>query len=53
VPDKGNPWASSNVLANVYGIVKTSNAVSPAQRNGKNYVPCCRRRSSTARPSDW
>ena len=37
VPDKGNPWASSNVLANVYGIVKTSNAVSPAQRNGKNY----------------
>lgn len=32
-PAKGNPWASSNVLANVSGIVKTSNAVTPGERN--------------------
>ncbi|MCI6619755.1 MAG: PCMD domain-containing protein [Prevotella sp.] len=35
-PDKGNPWATSNVLAKVCGIVKTSNAVSPGLREGKN-----------------
>ncbi|WP_289858939.1 PCMD domain-containing protein [uncultured Muribaculum sp.] len=32
-PDKGNPWATSNVLANVCGVVKTSNAVSPGVRD--------------------
>lgn len=32
VPEEGNPWATSNVLANVCGIVKTSNAVSPCNR---------------------
>lgn len=37
VPAAGNPWATSNVLAKVCGIVKTSNAVSPGERdeNGK------------------
>ena len=36
-PAAGNPWASSNVLANVMGLVKTSNAVSPGThpRNGR------------------
>ncbi len=34
VPADGNPWASSNVLANVCGVVKTSNAVSPGDRPG-------------------
>lgn len=34
VPEKGNPWATSNVLANVCGIVKTSNAVTPRPRDG-------------------
>ncbi len=33
IPAKGNPWATSNVLANVCGIVKTSNAVSPGIRD--------------------
>lgn len=36
VPAKGNPWATSNVLANVCGIVKTSNAVSPGLRDDKD-----------------
>lgn len=35
VPANGNPWASSNVLAKVVGIVKTSNAVSPGIHPGK------------------
>jgi len=30
VPQGGSPWATSNVMANVMGIVKTSNAVFPA-----------------------
>lgn len=33
-PVAGNPWASSNVLANVMGIIKTSNAVSPGTHPG-------------------
>jgi hypothetical protein len=32
----GSPWATSNVLANVVGIVKTSNAVYPDTRSGSN-----------------
>lgn len=32
-PEQGNPWATSNVLANVCGVVKTSNAVSPGSRD--------------------
>ncbi len=32
----GSPWASSNVLANVMGIVKGSNAVFPAERTPGN-----------------
>lgn len=35
VPAPGNPWASSNVYANVMGIVKTSNAVDPGDHPGK------------------
>ena len=34
IPDDGNPWASSNVMANVCGIIKTSNAVNPGTRDG-------------------
>lgn len=34
-PAVGNPWASSNVLANVMGVIKTSNAVSPGIHPGK------------------
>lgn len=30
----GSPWATSNVYAKVAGVVKASNAVSPAQVNG-------------------
>ena len=30
----GSPWATSNVYAKVSGIVKASNTVSPASRNG-------------------
>ncbi len=30
----GSPWATSNVYAKVAGVVKSSNAVSPAQING-------------------
>lgn len=33
VPVAGNPWATSNVLANVCGVIKTSNAVSPGNRS--------------------
>lgn len=33
IPEQGNPWATSNVLANVCGVVKTSNAVSPGSRD--------------------
>lgn len=32
----GSPWATSNVLAKVSGITKTSNAVYPAVRSGAN-----------------
>lgn len=32
----GSPWASSNVLANVMGVVKGSNAVFPEQRSPGN-----------------
>lgn len=32
----GSPWATSNVLAKVSGVTKTSNAVSPAVRSGSN-----------------
>ncbi|MDE6490449.1 MAG: PCMD domain-containing protein [Muribaculaceae bacterium] len=31
-PQGGSPWATSNVMANVMGITKTSNAVFPAER---------------------
>lgn len=34
VPKGGTPWASSNVLAKVAGIVKTSNAIYPDTRPG-------------------
>ena len=30
----GSPWASSNVMANVMGVVKTSNTVRPEKREG-------------------
>lgn len=33
-PQDGSPWATSNVYAKVLGIVKTSNAVFPAQHPG-------------------
>ena len=33
-PTGGSPWATSNVMANVMGVVKTSNAVSPEDRPG-------------------
>lgn len=33
-PQGGSPWATSNVYAKVMGIVKTSNAVFPADRPG-------------------
>ena len=32
VPSRGTPWASSNVMAKVMGITKTSNAVYPDSR---------------------
>ncbi len=32
----GSPWATSNVYAKVSGVVKTSNAVYPADRGGGN-----------------
>lgn len=32
----GSPWATSNVMAKVCGITKTSNAVEPAVREGSN-----------------
>lgn len=31
----GSPWATSNVYAKVMGVVKTSNAVYPAERSGQ------------------
>lgn len=34
-PQGGTPWASSNVMAKVAGITKTSNAVYPEDRPGK------------------
>lgn len=34
VPDASTPWATSNVMAKVMGIVKTSNAVYPDNRDG-------------------
>jgi hypothetical protein len=34
VPQGGTPWATSNVLAKVAGITKTSNAVFPDTRSG-------------------
>ncbi|MDE6801184.1 MAG: PCMD domain-containing protein [Muribaculaceae bacterium] len=34
-PTGGSPWATSNVLAKVKGIVKTSNAVWPDPRSGR------------------
>ncbi len=36
----GSPWATSNVLANVMGVVKGSNAVFPDVRSGGN--KCCK-----------
>lgn len=33
-PSGGSPWATSNVMANVMGVVKASNAVSPEERPG-------------------
>lgn len=36
VNEGGSPWATSNVLANVMGVVKGSNAVFPDQRSGGN-----------------
>ena len=30
----GSPWASSNVMANVMGVVKASNTVRPEKREG-------------------
>lgn len=35
-PTGGSPWATSNVLAHVMGITKTSNAVWPDIRTGSN-----------------
>lgn len=35
VPQGGTPWASSNVMAKVAGVTKTSNAVYPEARPGK------------------
>ncbi|MDE6300210.1 MAG: PCMD domain-containing protein [Muribaculaceae bacterium] len=35
VPQGGTPWASSNVMAKVAGVTKTSNAVYPEPRPGK------------------
>lgn len=32
----GSPWATSNVMAKVAGVVKTSNAVYPATRSGND-----------------
>lgn len=34
VPAGGSPWATSNVMAKVAGITKTSNSVYPAERPG-------------------
>lgn len=36
----GSPWETSNVMANVMGIVKTSNAVFPDERSAGNR--CCK-----------
>lgn len=36
INEGGSPWATSNVVANVMGVVKTSNAVFPDQRSGGN-----------------
>jgi hypothetical protein len=36
VPQGGSPWATSNVMANVMGIVKTSNAVYPAEHTSSS-----------------
>ena len=36
----GSPWASSNIMAKVVGITKTSNAVFPEQRSAGNR--CCK-----------
>ena len=36
----GSPWATSNVLANVMGVVKGSNAVFPDERSAGN--KCCK-----------
>ena len=34
----GSPWASSNVMANVMGVVKTSNTVRPEKREGGGHL---------------
>lgn len=36
----GSPWETSNVMANVMGIIKTSNAVFPDERSAGNR--CCK-----------
>ena len=36
----GSPWASSNVMANVMGIVKTSNTVRPEKRQDGGTCAC-------------
>ena len=46
----GSPWASSNVMAKVMGITKTSNAVYPDERAATN-APNSAHRWKTARPS--
>ena len=36
----GSPWASSNVMANVMGVVKASNTVRPEKREGGGTCAC-------------
>lgn len=36
-PQGGTPWATSNVMAKVVGVTKTSNAVYPDERAGHGY----------------
>lgn len=45
IPADGNPWATSNVLANICGVVKTSNAVSPGNRDTGGSTVCLSSRS--------
>lgn len=47
VPEGGTPWASSNIMAKVVGITKTSNVVYPDERApGNRCVKLCTRMES-------